>query len=295
MSIFVDRNTRLVVQGITGREGAFHARQMIEYGTSVVAGVTPGKGGQKFENLVPVFNTVADAVAETRANCAIIYVPPMAAAGAIFEAVDAGIPLVVCITEGIPVMHMSRVMPFVRSRGARLIGPNCPGLITPGESKVGIIPGNICSPGRVGLVSRSGTLTYEVVNQLTSNGIGQSTCVGIGGDPIIGTNFIDCLAAFQDDPATEAIVMIGEIGGTDEQQAAAFVKERVSKPVIGFIAGQTAPKGRRMGHAGAIISGSSGTAEEKLAAFERAGIEIMRRPADVVALLEKRLGALSKS
>jgi len=295
MSIFVDRNTRLVVQGITGREGAFHARQMIEYGTSVVAGVTPGKGGQRFENLVPVFNTVADAVAETRANCAIIYVPPMAAAGAIFEAVDAGIPLVVCITEGIPVMHMSRVMPFVRSRGARLIGPNCPGLITPGESKVGIIPGNICSPGRVGLVSRSGTLTYEVVNQLTSNGIGQSTCVGIGGDPIIGTNFIDCLAAFQDDPATEAIVMIGEIGGTDEQQAAAFVKERVSKPVIGFIAGQTAPKGRRMGHAGAIISGSSGTAEEKLAAFERAGIEIMRRPADVVALLEKRLGALSKS
>ena len=295
MSIFVDRNTRLVVQGITGREGAFHTRQMLEYGTSVVAGVTPGKGGQKFENLVPVFNTVADAVAETRANCAIIYVPPMAAAGAIFEAVDAGIPLIVCITEGIPVMHMSRVMPFVRSRGARLIGPNCPGLITPGESKVGIIPGNICSPGRVGLVSRSGTLTYEVVNQLTSNGIGQSTCVGIGGDPIIGTNFIDCLAAFQDDPATEAIVMIGEIGGTDEQQAAAFVKERVTKPVIGFIAGQTAPKGRRMGHAGAIISGSSGTAEEKLSAFERAGIEIMRRPADVVALLEKRLGALSKS
>jgi len=295
MSIFVDRNTRLVVQGITGREGAFHARQMLEYGTSVVAGVTPGKGGQKFENLVPVFNTVADAVAETRANCAIIYVPPMAAAGAIFEAVDAGIPLIVCITEGIPVMHMSRVMPFVRSRGARLIGPNCPGLITPGESKVGIIPGNICSPGRVGLVSRSGTLTYEVVNQLTSNGIGQSTCVGIGGDPIIGTNFIDCLAAFQDDPATEAIVMIGEIGGTDEQQAAEFVKERVTKPVIGFIAGQTAPKGRRMGHAGAIISGSSGTAEEKLSAFERAGIEIMRRPADVVALLEKRLGALSKS
>jgi succinyl-CoA synthetase alpha subunit len=295
MSIFVDRNTRLVVQGITGREGAFHAQQMLEYGTSVVAGVTPGKGGQKFENRVPFFNTVADAVAETRANCAIIYVPPMAAAGAIFEAVDAGIPLIVCITEGIPVMHMSRVMPFVRSRGARLIGPNCPGLITPGESKVGIIPGNICSPGRVGLVSRSGTLTYEVVNQLTSNGIGQSTCVGIGGDPIIGTNFIDCLAAFQDDPATEAIVMIGEIGGTDEQEAAAFVKERVTKPVMGFIAGQTAPKGRRMGHAGAIISGSSGTAEEKLSAFERAGIDIMRRPADVVALLEKRLGALSKS
>jgi succinyl-CoA synthetase alpha subunit len=294
MSIFVDSGTRLLVQGITGREGAFHAQQMLEYGTSVVAGVTPGKGGQKFENRVPVFNTVADAVHETRANCAVIYVPPMAAAGAIFEAVDAGIPLVVCITEGIPVMHMSRVMPFVRARGARLIGPNCPGLITPGESKVGIIPGNICTPGRVGLVSRSGTLTYEVVNQLTRNGIGQSTCVGIGGDPIIGTNFIDCLEAFQEDPGTEAVVMIGEIGGTDEQHAAAFVKRRVTKPVVGFIAGQTAPKGRRMGHAGAIISGSSGTAEEKLAAFEDAGIDIMRRPADVIALLEKRLGALSK-
>ena len=294
MSIFVDGSTRLMVQGITGREGAFHARQMLEYGTAIVAGVTPGKGGQKFENRVPVFNTVADAVQETRANCAIIYVPPMAAAGAIFEAVDAGIPLVVCITEGIPVMHMSRVMPFVRARGARLVGPNCPGLITPGESKVGIIPGNICTPGRVGLVSRSGTLTYEVVNQLTKNGIGQSTCVGIGGDPIIGTDFIDCLQAFQDDPATEAIVMIGEIGGTDEQRAAGFVQQHVTKPVIGFIAGQTAPKGRRMGHAGAIISGSSGTAEEKLAAFERAGIDIMRRPVDVVALVEKRLGALSK-
>jgi succinyl-CoA synthetase alpha subunit len=294
MSIFVDSRTRLLVQGITGREGAFHARQMLEYGTALVAGVTPGKGGQKFENRVPVFNTVADAVQATRANCAIIYVPPMAAAGAIFEAIDAGIPLVVCITEGIPVMHMSRVMPFVRARGARLIGPNCPGLITPGESKVGIIPGNICTPGRVGLVSRSGTLTYEVVNQLTKNGIGQSTCVGIGGDPIIGTDFIDCLKAFQDDSATDAIVMIGEIGGTDEQQAAGFVKQHVTKPVIGFIAGQTAPKGRRMGHAGAIISGSSGTAEEKLAAFERAGIDIMRRPVDVVALLEKRLGALSK-
>jgi succinyl-CoA synthetase alpha subunit len=294
MSILVDRRTRLVVQGITGREGAFHARQMLEYGTAVVAGVTPGKGGQKFENKVPVFNTVADAVRETRANCSVIYVPPMAAAGAIFEAVDAGIPLVVCITEGIPVMHMSRVMPYVRAHGTRLLGPNCPGLITPGESKVGIIPGNICTPGRVGLVSRSGTLTYEVVHQLTRNGIGQSTCVGIGGDPIIGTDFIDCLRAFQEDDATDAIVMIGEIGGTDEQRAAEFVKEHVRKPVVGFIAGQTAPKGRRMGHAGAIISGSSGTAEEKLAAFKRAGIDIMRRPADVVDLLGKRLGALSK-
>jgi succinyl-CoA synthetase alpha subunit len=289
VSIFIDRNTRLVVQGITGREGAFHTRQMLEYATSVVAGVTPGKGGQKFESRVPIFNTVADAVRATKANCSVIYVPPMAAAGAIFEAADAGVPLIVCITEGIPVMHMSRVMPFVRSRGARLIGPNCPGLITPGESKVGIIPGNICAPGRVGLVSRSGTLTYEVVNHLTRSDIGQSTCVGIGGDPIIGTDFIDCLRAFQEDPGTDAIVVIGEIGGTDEQNAAAFVKEKVTKPVVGFIAGQTAPKGRRMGHAGAIISGSSGTAEEKLAAFKAAGISIMRRPADVVELLRKRL------
>ena len=289
MSIFIDRNTRLVVQGITGREGAFHTRQMLEYGTAVVAGVTPGKGGQKFENQVPIFNTVADAVRSTNANCSVIYVPPMAAAGAIFEAVDAGVPLIVCITEGIPVMHMSRVMPFVRSRRARLIGPNCPGLITPGSSKVGIIPGNICAPGRVGLVSRSGTLTYEVVNHLTRSGIGQSTCVGIGGDPIIGTDFSDCLRAFQEDPGTDAIVVIGEIGGTDEQNAAKFVKEKVTKPVVGFIAGQTAPKGRRMGHAGAIISGSSGTAEEKLAAFEAAGIGVMRRPVDVVALLKSRL------
>ena len=289
MSIFADATTRLLIQGITGREGSFHARQMIEYGTNVVAGVTPGKGGQTFEGKVPVFNTVADAVRETGANTSVIYVPPMGAAAAIIEAADAGIPLVVCITEGIPVLHMSRAMPFVRSRGVRLIGPNCPGLITPGtRSKIGIIPGNICSAGRVGLVSRSGTLTYEVVNHLTRSGVGQSTCVGIGGDPIIGTNFIDCLAAFQDDPETDAIVMIGEIGGTDEQNAAEFVKGSVTKPVVGFIAGQTAPKGRRMGHAGAIISGSSGTAEEKLAAFEAAGIAIMRRPVDVVALLKQR-------
>jgi succinyl-CoA synthetase alpha subunit len=290
VSIFVNGNTRLLVQGITGREGSFHARQMLEYGTNLVAGVTPGKGGQQFEGKVPVFNTVAQAVEATEANTAVIYVPPMAAAAAIIEAADAGVPLIVCITEGIPVMHMSRTMPFVRSRDVRLIGPNCPGLITPGnKGKVGIIPGNICSSGRVGLVSRSGTLTYEVVNHLTNAGIGQSTCVGIGGDPIIGTNFIDCLRAFQEDPTTDAIVMIGEIGGTDEQNAARFVKTRVTKPVVGFIAGQTAPKGRRMGHAGAIISGSSGTAEEKLAAFEEAGIGIMRRPADVVDLLRKRL------
>ncbi len=290
MSIFADKDTRLVVQGITGREGSFHARQMLEYGTALVAGVTPGKGGQKFEGTVPVFNTVDEAVRATGANTSVIYVPPMAAAAAVFEATDAGLPLIVCITEGIPVMHMSRAMPFVRSRGVRLIGPNCPGLITPGaRAKVGIIPGNICSAGRVGLVSRSGTLTYEVVNHLTRAGIGQSTCVGIGGDPIIGTNFIDCLRAFQDDPETDAIVMIGEIGGTDEQNAAAFVKLHVSKPVVGFIAGQTAPRGRRMGHAGAIISGSSGTAEEKLAAFEATGIGIMRRPADVVELLRSRM------
>jgi len=290
MSIFVDAATRLLVQGITGREGSFHARQMLEYGTALVAGVTPGKGGQTFEGKVPVFNTVDEAVRATGANTSVIYVPPMAAAAAVFEAADAGLPLIVCITEGIPVMHMSRVMPFVRSRGVRLIGPNCPGLIAPGvRAKVGIIPGNICSAGRVGMVSRSGTLTYEVVNHLTRAGIGQSTCVGIGGDPIIGTNFIDCLRAFQDDSETDAIVMIGEIGGTDEQNAAAFVKQHVTKPVVGFIAGQTAPKGRRMGHAGAIISGSSGTAEEKLAAFEAAGIGIMRRPVDVVALLRSRM------
>ena len=289
MSIFIGHETRLVVQGITGREGSFHTRQMMEYGTKVVAGVTPGKGGQRFEAKVPVFDVVSKAVAETGANTSVIYVPPAMAAGAIMESAEAGIELIVCITEGVPVMDMSRTMPFVRGHGARLIGPNCPGLITPGASKVGIIPGNICAPGRVGLVSRSGTLTYEVVNHLTRNNIGQSTCVGIGGDPIIGTDFINCLRAFQDDPDTDAVVMIGEIGGTDEQNAAAFVKEKVTKPVVGFIAGQTAPKGRRMGHAGAIISGSSGTAEEKFAAFEAAGIAVMRRPVDVVALLRSRL------
>jgi succinyl-CoA synthetase alpha subunit len=290
MSIFVDRGTRLLVQGITGREGSFHTKQMLEYGTAVVGGVTPGKGGQTFEGKVPVFNTVDEAVRATGANASVIYVPPMAAAAAVIEAADAGIPLIVCITEGIPVMHMSRAMPFVRSRGVRLIGPNCPGLIAPGvRAKVGIIPGNICAPGRVGMVSRSGTLTYEVVNHLTRAGIGQSTCVGIGGDPIIGTNFIDCLRDFEVDPETDAIVMIGEIGGTDEQNAAAFVKANVKKPVVGFIAGQTAPKGRRMGHAGAIISGSSGTAEEKLAAFEAAGIGIMRRPIDVIEQLRSKM------
>ncbi len=289
MSIFIDASTRLVVQGITGRDGSFHTRQMLEYGTRVVAGVTPGKGGQQFEGKVPVFDTVEEAVARTGANTSVIYVPPAGAAGAIFEAADAGISLIVCITEGVPVMDMTRVLPYVRERGARLIGPNCPGLITPGVSKVGIIPGNICLPGRVGLVSRSGTLTYEVVNLLTRHGIGQSTCVGIGGDPLNGTSFIDCLRAFQADPGTDLIVMMGEIGGTDEQNAAAFVREQVTKPVVGFIAGQTAPPGRRMGHAGAIISGSSGTAAEKIAAFEAARIAVMRRPADVVELVRARL------
>jgi len=287
MSIFVTPATRLVVQGITGRDGSFHSKQMLEYGTRLVAGVVPGKGGQRFENAVPIFHTVADAVAQSGANTSVIYVPPALAAGAIAEAADAGIELIVCITEGIPVLDMARILPFVREKGARLIGPNCPGLITPGVAKVGIIPGQICSPGSVGLVSRSGTLTYEVVHHLSSNGIGQSTCVGIGGDPLIGTNFIDVLQAFQNDPATDAIVMLGEIGGTDEQKAAEFVSQHVTKPVVGFIAGQTAPKGRRMGHAGAIISGSSGTAEEKIHAFEHAGIKVMRRPVDVVALIRK--------
>ena len=281
MSIFIDAKTKLVVQGITGRDGSFHAKQMLAYGTAVVAGVTPGKGGQKFEERVPVFNTVAQAVKETGANTSVIYVPAALAAGAIYEAADAGIRFIVCITEGVPVMDMTKVMPFVREKGARLLGPNCPGLITPGVSKVGIIPGNICAPGRVGLVSRSGTLTYEVVNQLTRAGIGQSTCVGIGGDPIIGTNFIDCLRAFQDDPKTDAIVMMGEIGGTDEQKAAEFVQKQVKKPVIGFIAGQTAPPGRRMGHAGAIISGGKGTAKEKFAALEKAGVRTVRSLADL--------------
>ncbi|MGH9262178.1 MAG: succinate--CoA ligase subunit alpha, partial [Acidimicrobiales bacterium] len=243
MSIFIDRGTRLLVQGITGRDGSFHTKQMIAYGTAVVAGVTPGKGGQRFEQAVPVFDTVADAVRETGANTSVIYVPAALAACAVLEAADAGLPLIVCITEGIPVLDMTRVLPFVREHGVRLIGPNCPGLIAPDKSKVGIIPGNICRPGRIGIVSRSGTLTYEIIHQLSTHGIGQSTCVGIGGDPLIGTSFVDCLAAFQSDPETDAVVLIGEIGGTDEQLAAEFVRTRMSKPVVGFIAGQTAPPG----------------------------------------------------
>jgi len=289
VSIFINKDTKLVVQGITGRDGSFHTRQMMEYGTNVVAGVTPGKGGQKFEDKVPVFNTVYDAVAATGANTSVIYVPPMGAADAIMEAVDAGCAFVVCITEGVPVLDMTRVYPYVKERGARLLGPNCPGLISPGQAKVGIIPGRICIPGNVGVVSRSGTLTYEVVYQLTRAGLGQTTCVGIGGDPINGTNFIDCLEAFEKDPNTKAVAMMGEIGGTDEQDAAQFVKEHMTKPVVGFIAGQTAPPGRRMGHAGAIISGSAGTAAEKVEAFKAAGIGVAVRPMDFVELIKAKL------
>ena len=290
MAIFIDNDTRLVVQGITGRDGSFHTRQMMEYGTQVVAGVTPGKGGNSFDGggagSVPIFDSMDTAVKETGANTTVIYVPPPFAADAIMEAAEAGIQFIVAITEGVPVLDMTRVYPYVKERGARLLGPNCPGALSPGKAKVGIMPGQIVKEGKVGVVSRSGTLTYEVVYQLTQAGIGQSTCVGIGGDPIIGTNFIDCLEAFEADGETEAVVMIGEIGGTDEQEAASFVKENMAKPVVGFIAGQTAPPGRRMGHAGAIISGSAGTAEEKMQAFEKNGIAVMKRPSDVVELIQ---------
>ena len=289
MSIFIDKSTTVIVQGITGRDGSFHTRQMIEYGTQVVGGVTPGKGGQQFDDKVPIFNTVAEAAKETGANTSVIYVPPMYAADAMMEAADAGVTLIVAITEGVPVLDMTRVYPFVKERGARLLGPNCPGLISPGKSKVGIIPGRICAPGPVGVVSRSGTLTYEIVYQLTRAGIGQTTCVGIGGDPINGTNVIDCLTAFEQDPDTKAVALMGEIGGTDEQNAAQFVKEHMKKPVVGFIAGQTAPPGRRMGHAGAIISGSAGTAAEKIQAFQDAGMGVARRPIDFVELIKARL------
>lgn len=289
MSIFIDQSTKLVVQGITGRDGSFHAKQMMEYGTQVVAGVTPGKGGQTFEGSVPIFNTVAEAVRETGANSSVIYVPPAGAADAMFEAADAGVDFIVCITEGVPVLDMTRVYPYVKEKGARLLGPNCPGLLSAGKSKVGIIPGHITQPGPVGLVSKSGTLTYEVVYKLKVAGIGTTTCVGIGGDPVNGTSFIDCLAAFEADPETKAIVMLGEIGGTDEQEAAEYIKKHVTKPVVGFIAGQTAPPGRRMGHAGAIISGSAGTAEEKIQAFNDNGVAVAQRPLDVVGLIQERL------
>ena len=294
MAIYIDETTRLAVQGITGRDGSFHTRQMMEYGTQVVAGVTPGKGGQTFEGpggeTVPIFNTMDDAVAETGANTSVLYVPPAFAADAILEAADAGVNLIVAITEGIPVLEMARAHAFARDRGVRVLGPNCPGLISPGKAKVGILPASIVTPGPVGVISRSGTLTYEAVFQLTEAGIGQTTCVGIGGDPLIGTNFVDCLEAFNEDDETEAIVMIGEIGGTDEQEAATFVKQHVDVPVVGFIAGQTAPPGRQMGHAGAIISGASGTAAEKTAAFEANGISVAERPVDIVSLIRDALG-----
>ncbi|HVX29160.1 MAG TPA: succinate--CoA ligase subunit alpha [Nitrolancea sp.] len=285
MSILVNSETRLIVQGITGREGSFHTGQMVEYGTNVVGGVTPGGAGKEVHG-VPVFNTVRDAVAATQANTSIIYVPAPFAPDAIYEAVDAGIPLVICITENIPTLEMTKVYHHVKQSGSRLIGPNCPGLITPGEAKVGIMPGFIHKPGGpVGLVSRSGTLTYEVVYALTEAGIGQTSAVGIGGDPIIGTSFVDVLELFQNDPATEAIVMIGEIGGTDEEVAAQYIAEHVTKPVVGFIAGRTAPPGKQMGHAGAIISGGRGTADEKMAALTAAGVRVAERPAQVAELM----------
>lgn len=290
MSILVDKKTRLVVQGITGREGTFHALACRDYGTTVVAGVTPGKGGSRHEG-VPVFDTVREAVAREGANTALIFVPPAFAADAILEAIDAAVPLVICITEGIPTLDMVRVARFLRGSGTRLIGPNCPGIISPGKAKVGIMPGHIHKRGKVGVVSRSGTLTYEAVGQLTRLGLGQSSCVGIGGDPIIGTTFVDCLGLFEDDPATQAILMIGEIGGTAEEEAAAFVKRHVSKPVVGYIAGQTAPPGRRMGHAGAIISGGKGTAAEKVTALRRAGIAVVKSPAEMGAAVKKALNA----
>ncbi|MDH3297448.1 MAG: succinate--CoA ligase subunit alpha [Gemmatimonadota bacterium] len=289
MSILIDSSTRLLVQGITGRDGSFHTRQMMEYGTDVVAGVTPGKGGQTFEGSVPIFDTVAQAADRTGANASVIYVPARFAADAIFEAADAGIALIVCITEGVPVGDMTRVLPFVAERGVRLLGPNCPGAITPGVCKVGILPGQIVAPGNIGVVSRSGTLTYEVVYQLTRAGLGQSTCVGIGGDPLIGTDFVDCLRAFEADDDTVAVALMGEIGGTDEQVAAEFVRDHMTKPVVGYIAGRTAPPGRRMGHAGAIISGSEGTAGEKMKAFEECGIGVAERPADFVELIQERI------
>jgi succinyl-CoA synthetase alpha subunit len=289
VSILVNNDTRVVVQGITGLQGSFHTRQMVEYGTKVVAGTRPGGRGRDVHG-VPVFNTVSEAVRETGANTSIIYVPAPFAPDAIEESVAAGIPLVVCITEGIPVNDMVRTFEIVRRSGSRLIGPNCPGLITPGEAKVGIMPGFIHARGRVGLVSRSGTLTYEVVNALTQAGLGQTSAVGIGGDPVIGTSFVDVLSLFEQDPETDAVVMIGEIGGTDEEVAARFVQEQMSKPVVGFIAGQSAPPGKRMGHAGAIISGGAGTAAEKMAALEAAGVRVAVRPSEVPGLVKQALG-----
>jgi succinyl-CoA synthetase alpha subunit len=289
MSILVNEHTRLLVQGFTGKEGTFHAQQAINYGTKVIGGVTPGKGGTKHEGL-PVFNTVADAVRDEQPNASVVFVPPMFAADAIMEAADAGIALIVCITEGIPTMDMVRAYNFLRTTSSRLIGPNCPGIISPGKCKIGIMPASIHLPGRVGVVSRSGTLTYEAVGQLTALGIGQSTCIGIGGDPIIGTTHIDAMRLFNEDPDTDAVIMIGEIGGNGEEQAAEWVGKHMTKPVVGFVAGQTAPPGRRMGHAGAIISGGKGTAADKMSAMEAAGITVVKSPAEMGEALAKRIG-----
>jgi len=288
MSILVNKNTRLIVQGITGRDGGFHTSKMKAYGTNIVGGVSPGKGGQTVEG-IPVFNTVEDAVKATQANTSIIFVPASVAADSILEAAEAGIGLVITITEGIPTLDMVRVMPYLKKKGTKLIGPNCPGLITPDEALVGILPGTIFKKGNVGLISRSGTLTYEMVNQLTINGIGQSTCVGIGGDPVAGLYYQDLLELYQNDPETEAVVLIGEIGGDAEEQAAAFIKNKMTKPVVAFIAGQSAPPGKRMGHAGAIISSGSGTAAEKIAAFEAAGVPVARKPEDIPVLVKRAL------
>jgi succinyl-CoA synthetase alpha subunit len=293
MAIFVTENTRLVVQGITGGAGSFHTRQMVEYGTQVVAGVTPGKGGQSLDD-IPIFDTVAEAVAQRGANTSVIYVPPPFAADAIMEAANAGIELIIAITEGIPVLDMMKVIVFLKDfPNTRLVGPNCPGVISPGKSKIGIMPGHIHLAGRVGVVSRSGTLTYEAVGQLTALGIGQSTCVGIGGDPINGTNFIDVLSAFQDDDETDAVIMIGEIGGTAEEQAAEWIAENFTKPIVGFIAGMTAPPGKRMGHAGAIISGGKGTATEKVRALEAAGVKVSPNPSEMASTLMPMLNSTS--
>jgi succinyl-CoA synthetase alpha subunit len=288
MAVLIDKSTRLIVQGITGREGTFHAKAARAYGTQVVGGVTPGKGGATHEGW-PVFNTVAEAVRETAANATVIFVPPPFAADAILEAVDARLPLAVCITEGIPVLDMMRALAVVRQSATRLIGPNCPGLITAGQAKAGIIPGHICTEGRVGIVSKSGTLTYEAIHQLTKLGLGQTTCIGIGGDPLIGTSFIDALELFNGDSQTEAVVMIGEIGGSAEQEAAEWIRGNFKKPVVGFIAGQTAPPGRRMGHAGAIISGGTGTAAEKMEALAAAGVHVVRSPADIGSAVQGAL------
>jgi succinyl-CoA synthetase alpha subunit len=289
MSILLDKNTRLLVQGLTGREGTFHAQQAAAYGTTVVGGVTPGKGGSRHEGW-PIFNTVEECMRETEANASVIFVPPAFAADAIMESAQAGLPLVVCITEGIPTLDMMKVMDFLGDTPTRLVGPNCPGVISPGKAKAGIIPGHICREGHVGIVSKSGTLTYEAIHQLTQLGYGQTTCIGIGGDPLIGTSFIDALTLFAGDADTEAVIMIGEIGGNAEEDAADWIRDRFTKPVVGFIAGQTAPPGRRMGHAGAIIAGGTGTAAEKMAALTAAGVTVVKSPADMGHALRERLG-----